>query len=267
MRCSCSAVNVKFGDLDIDFVNLRCESYSANSRIPQMHHGTPAEDALRRDLTINALFYNIHTGLVEDFTGRGLSDLQAGVVRTPLPSLVTLLDDPLRAFRLVRFACRFGFAINAEAATACRNSTVHANLAHKVSRERSRDEMFKMLRTSSAVRAVTLLHSFGLLQCLLPMSEELYTNRSSTVMSQRHQGRKVFNLEPLRGSAVIKETFLAQGVCTAQFLGYLHALLETNPVNEQEGGGSRSAQQSRWPLVRKAFQTQREMEDPAIQLW
>ncbi|KAJ2637130.1 CCA tRNA nucleotidyltransferase, mitochondrial, partial [Coemansia sp. RSA 1694] len=53
----------------VDFVNLRSETYNSDSRIPQIEFGTPADDALRRDITINALFYNIHTRQVEDFTG------------------------------------------------------------------------------------------------------------------------------------------------------------------------------------------------------
>ena len=50
------------------------------------------QDASRRDLTINALFYNLNTGTVEDFTERGLADLRAGICRTPLPPLETFLD-------------------------------------------------------------------------------------------------------------------------------------------------------------------------------
>jgi tRNA nucleotidyltransferase (CCA-adding enzyme) len=116
-------VAAKFGTLEVDFVNMRTESYATDSRIPQMEIGTPREDALRRDLTINALFYNIHTQKVEDFTNRGIRDLSLGVVRTPLPALVTLTDDPLRALRVVRFACRFQFRVAGEAADACSCST------------------------------------------------------------------------------------------------------------------------------------------------
>ncbi|XP_023522807.1 CCA tRNA nucleotidyltransferase, mitochondrial-like [Cucurbita pepo subsp. pepo] len=60
-------------DIWIDFVNLRCEEYSENSRIPtKQKFGTAEEDAYRRDLTINSLFYNINSSLVEDMTKRGL---------------------------------------------------------------------------------------------------------------------------------------------------------------------------------------------------
>ena len=55
--------------IDVDFVNLRTETYAEDSRIPCVKMGTATEDAFRRDLTINALFFNINDGTVEDFTG------------------------------------------------------------------------------------------------------------------------------------------------------------------------------------------------------
>ncbi|EOB13633.1 tRNA adenilyl transferase [Nosema bombycis CQ1] len=67
----------------IDFVNLRKETYST-SRIPLIEFGTPFEDAHRRDLTINALFYNLETKEIEDFTGKGIQDIQDKIIRTPL---------------------------------------------------------------------------------------------------------------------------------------------------------------------------------------
>lgn len=69
------------------------------------------EDALRRDITINALFYNVHSRAVEDFTEKGVDDLKTGTVRTPLAPRETFMDDPLRVLRCVRFASRFGFAL------------------------------------------------------------------------------------------------------------------------------------------------------------
>ena len=97
---------VTIGSFDVDFVNLRTETYADDSRIPAIEIGTAYEDAMRRDLTINALFYNVNDGQVEDFTGRGLHDLANRVVDTPLDPLVTLKDDPLRSLRAVRFAAR-----------------------------------------------------------------------------------------------------------------------------------------------------------------
>ena len=62
----------------MDLVNLRSETYAADSRIPTVAFGSAADDASRRDLTINALFFNVNAAAVEDWTGLGLTDLRAG---------------------------------------------------------------------------------------------------------------------------------------------------------------------------------------------
>lgn len=59
---------LKVHGIFIDLVNLRSETYTEESRVPQIKIGTPEEDAYRRDLTINAMFYNINKGVVEDLT-------------------------------------------------------------------------------------------------------------------------------------------------------------------------------------------------------
>lgn len=68
-------VQLNFDQISVDFVNLRTETYTEDSRIPTVGMGSPKQDALRRDLTINSLFYNIHTNTVEDFTGKGTNAL------------------------------------------------------------------------------------------------------------------------------------------------------------------------------------------------
>ena len=103
---------MKIRGLWIDLVNLRSEEYAHNSRIPTMTFGTPEQDAFRRDFTINSLFYNINTKEVEDYTGKGIEDMRLGVIRTPLAAMETFLDDPLRVLRAIRFASRFGFALD-----------------------------------------------------------------------------------------------------------------------------------------------------------
>jgi tRNA nucleotidyltransferase (CCA-adding enzyme) len=130
---------------DVDFVNLRKETYSEDSRNPQMEFGTAEEDAFRRDATINALFYNIHSDLVEDFTG-GLKDLDAKHIRTPLEPKTTFMDDPLRVLRLIRFASRLDFTIDAESEKCMSDPTVMDALKIKISRERVGIEVEKMLK-------------------------------------------------------------------------------------------------------------------------
>ncbi|KAK9810492.1 hypothetical protein WJX72_011578 [[Myrmecia] bisecta] len=114
---------MRVNGMDLDLVNLRSETY-ADSRIPEMAFGTPQQDAMRRDFTINSLFYNINTGMVEDFTERGLEDLHAGLIRTPLPASETFTDDPLRVLRAIRFGARFNFELDAELMEAASSSQV-----------------------------------------------------------------------------------------------------------------------------------------------
>ncbi|WVQ98759.1 hypothetical protein IAU59_005890 [Kwoniella sp. CBS 9459] len=146
--------------LECDFVGLRSETY-ADSRIPQVRPGTPLEDASRRDLTINALFYNVHTREVEDFTQRGLSDLEKKIACTPLPPRQTFHDDPLRILRCVRFASRFDLTIDQQVMEAIKEEDVKAAISTKVSKERIGIEVTKMLH-HNPMKAMTLIHKLGL---------------------------------------------------------------------------------------------------------
>jgi tRNA nucleotidyltransferase (CCA-adding enzyme) len=146
----------------IDFVNLRAETYATNSRIPNsIAFGTPIEDALRRDITINSMFWNIHTEEVEDFTGHGLSDLAHGIIRTPLAPKETLLDDPLRLLRVIRFSTRFQFTIVPELLEAMRDPIAHQSLRDKVSRERVGIEVDKILGDRHAIQGLFLINDIG----------------------------------------------------------------------------------------------------------
>lgn len=82
----------KVDGVSIDASNLRTETYDENSRIPQMRLGTARQDCLRRDFTINSMFYNLNTREIEDLSGKGLDDLKRGVIRTPLLPLMTFKD-------------------------------------------------------------------------------------------------------------------------------------------------------------------------------
>ena len=177
----------------IDFVNLRAEEYTSDSRIPDlMRIGSPEEDSLRRDLTINSLFYNINEGIVEDMTGRGIDDLRRGIVSTPLPPLTTLLDDPLRVLRSVRFAARLRFTMSEELKTAAADERVKAALEQKVSRERVGSEVDLMLKSRDPVGAMRLLVNLGLINTVFPLPQKFVTNGSDlfqeglTLLSATH---------------------------------------------------------------------------------
>jgi tRNA nucleotidyltransferase (CCA-adding enzyme) len=180
---------MKVGSFWIDFVNLRAEEYTQDSRIPDlMRIGTAAEDAFRRDLTINALFYNINTGQVEDWTGRGFDDLKHGVVSTPLAPLTTLLDDPLRVLRSIRFAARLRFTMDDDLVTAAKDRQVRTALAQKVSRERVGCEIDLMLRSPDPVGAMRLLINLNLATTVFPIENYLSSgspSNSATLVLQK----------------------------------------------------------------------------------
>ncbi|KAJ7630487.1 hypothetical protein FB45DRAFT_915676 [Roridomyces roridus] len=149
--------------LELDLVNLRSEEYANNSRIPTaVTFGTPLQDALRRDITINALFYNVHTREVEDCTEKGIEDLKNGIVRTPLPPRETFLDDPLRILRSLRFASRFGFEIVPELGQSAQDSEIQHALVTKVARERVGEEMTKIMKGPDPLRGIQLVDHLSL---------------------------------------------------------------------------------------------------------
>jgi len=159
-------------DVWLDLVNLRSENYSEDSRIPEMEFGTAKDDAYRRDLTINALFYNINEKKVEDFTERGIEDLKRGVVRTPLPPRTTFLDDPLRILRAIRFAARFGFDVDCEIGASASNPDVQHALKNKVSRERFGKEVLGMLKGRSPADALALMLAFKISPIVLQVATQ-----------------------------------------------------------------------------------------------
>ena len=145
--------------VDCDFVHLRGgEVYAENSRIPTLKEdATPLDDALRRDFTVNSLFYNLRKGVVEDWTGRGVEDLLfEKLLVTPLDARITFHDDPLRVLRAVRFAVRYDLILSEEIQMAAKSPSVHESLHVKVSRERVGKELEGMLTGKNAIPSAAL---------------------------------------------------------------------------------------------------------------
>lgn len=156
----------------LDFVNLRKEEYAQDSRIPTIDFGTPLEDAERRDLTINSLFYNLNEEKVEDFTGKGIMDLKNRLIRTPLDPLKTFMDDPLRVLRAFRFAARYLFHIDPEILAAVKNDVVIEQLCYKVSKERIGKEFEPALENVNCCTFLNYLYEVGLLHVILSVKEK-----------------------------------------------------------------------------------------------
>lgn len=125
---------------------------------------TPREDAQRRDFTINGMMMRHDSGEVLDFVG-GTQDLRAGVIRAIGSPAQRFAEDKLRMLRAVRFAARFGFAIEQHTIEAIRT---HAAQVVQVSPERIREELTKLLTEGAARRGFEMLDETGLLQTVLP---------------------------------------------------------------------------------------------------
>ncbi|OMJ85028.1 hypothetical protein SteCoe_13750 [Stentor coeruleus] len=162
---------VRYNGIDLDFVNLRAENYTESSRIPTIKIGTPLDDAMRRDLTINSMFYNINTGEIEDLTGFGLIDLQNKIARTPLDPLNTFLDDPLRVLRTIRFAARFELTILAEVQNAIESKPVYYSLLNKISRERIAKEYYLIIKGKNHMVSLEKLYNSGLFPVIFKIPE------------------------------------------------------------------------------------------------
>jgi len=151
---------VRVDGANVEFVTARKESYSEESRKPDVEPATILEDAQRRDFTVNTLLRDIWTSELSDPLGNGLSDLESKVLRTPLDPEATFRDDPLRMLRAVRFRWQLGFSYAPDLANAVRDQ---ASRLKVVSAERIRDEFVKMLALPDAERALQDLLELNLL--------------------------------------------------------------------------------------------------------
>lgn len=158
---------VKYKDLEVEFVGARRESYSHDSRKPIVEDGTLEDDQNRRDFTINAMaiqLNKVHFGELVDPFG-GIEDLEDGIIRTPLDPDITFSDDPLRMMRCVRFATQLKFFIEDETFEAL---TRNADRLKIISGERICDELNKIMKSAQPSRGFVDLQRSGLLTLILP---------------------------------------------------------------------------------------------------
>ena len=158
---------VKWRELEVEFVGARRESYSHDSRKPAVEDGTLEDDQNRRDFTINAMAVCLNADrfgeLVDPFYG--IEDLEDGIIRTPLDPDITFSDDPLRMMRCVRFAAQLNFMIDDETFDALGRNAARIKI---VSGERIKDELNKIMMTAAPSRGFVDLQRCGLLPLILP---------------------------------------------------------------------------------------------------
>ena len=152
--------------LKVEIATFRSDLGYSDGRHPDqvVYSQTPQEDVQRRDFTINGLLMRHDTGEVLDFVG-GRADLDAGIIRAIGDPSRRFAEDKLRMLRAVRFAARFGYAIEPATLAAIRR---HAREINVVSAERIREELTRLLTEGAARRAFELLDELDLLPQILP---------------------------------------------------------------------------------------------------
>jgi poly(A) polymerase len=156
-----------YKDLDVEFVGARKESYQRDSRKPIVEDGTLSDDQKRRDFTINALALDLRAetfgNLIDPFNG--LSDLEKGILRTPLDPNTTYSDDPLRMMRAIRFATQLDFQIEI---TSLKSILENSSRLEIISQERIVDELNKIILAEKPSRGFELLNTTKLLHQFFP---------------------------------------------------------------------------------------------------
>jgi poly(A) polymerase len=158
---------LRYKDVEIEFVGARKESYSEESRNPEVSEGTLQDDQNRRDFTINALALSLNESnfgeLLDPFNG--IDDLEDGILRTPLNPDITYSDDPLRMMRAIRFASQLNFTIEENSLAAISKNAERLEI---ITRERIVDELNKIMSSKKPSVGFLLLEETKLLQLIIP---------------------------------------------------------------------------------------------------
>ena len=158
---------LKYGNMEVEFVGARKESYRADSRKPIVEDGSLEDDQNRRDFTINALAFSLQKedfgNLVDPFNG--VKDMQEGIIRTPLDPDTTYTDDPLRMIRAIRFATQLSFFIVEDSLKSIRRNRERIKI---LSKERITEELNKIIMSPKPSVGFYLLDETGLLELILP---------------------------------------------------------------------------------------------------
>jgi len=185
---------IKYHDLEIEFVGARKESYSHNSRNPIVEDGSLEDDQNRRDFTINAIAIGLSKNnfgkLLDPFNG--LNDLTNKILKTPLNPDITYSDDPLRMMRAIRFASQLNFQIDEPS---FESISKNKNRIKIISAERIADEINKIILSQKPSVGFKLLLNSGLLDLIFP--ELVKLQGTETINGLSHKDNFYHTLEVL----------------------------------------------------------------------
>ncbi len=157
----------RYNNIDLEFVGARKESYTENSRKPEVENGSLEDDQKRRDFTINSLAISLNKEnfgeLIDPFNGQ--NDMTKKIIRTPLEPHQTYSDDPLRMMRAIRFATTLDFNIEEKSLNAIKKEVDRIKI---VSMERIMVEFNKIMLSKRPSKGLNLLDETGLLNYILP---------------------------------------------------------------------------------------------------
>ncbi len=176
--------------------------------------GTQEEDALRRDLTINSIYYDPFSEEIVDYTG-GIKDLKNKKIKLIGAAEKRIVEDPVRILRVIRFAAKLNFEIDLEIKNAI---TKHKNQLLEMSSARIYEEIIKMFLTGHAQKTYQLLQEYDLFDLLFPHIEnskedfnEFYENAFKNT-DQRIEENKKLNTGFLFATLLWPKIYLKSGI-------------------------------------------------------
>jgi putative nucleotidyltransferase with HDIG domain len=215
------------GELELEFVGARKESYQHQSRNPIVESGTLEDDLNRRDFTINAMAVELYPtfGKLIDLHG-GLADLKNKRLVTPLDPEITFSDDPLRMMRAIRFATQLQFEIDIVTLRAIKHQ---ADRLEIITRERISDELNKIILSAKPSVGFRLLFDTGLLQLFFPDMANLQGVK--TVNGRSHKDNFYHTLQVLDNIAAYTDDLWIR------WSAILHDIAKPQTQRYEEGHG------------------------------
>ena len=197
--------HLRFGHKIFEVSTFRSGENASELIVQDNEWGSPEEDALRRDFTINGLFYDSKNQTIIDYVG-GWEDIKKNILRVIGEPETRFKQDPVRIIRLLKFQARFGFIIDEKAEQAihiCRQEIIKSSPA------RILEEFLRMLESGHSANFIQLMAQYGFLSLLFPkLANFLRTPNGKTIYHylasadhiHMHKGKNIFERAILTSS-------------------------------------------------------------------